>query len=1089
MAEVDSKHTPDARRVDTFYRNIVSVIGLILWVILALILPFPTGGTWAVIAAVSFFLAFSYTFPIEIYNTPIGITHLIFLGTGILYGPSAAIWSALIGISVGTFSRLIFKTYPHESTDSAITTLSKSLFELSLQVMPFVFSNAMFDWLESPIALTPMINIMATYILAHAAFICLDLWIKAFSIKLSIRQILVTLLIVELIPLPFLLVSLSAAVSLKNATLVFTAGLPALLSIFIYDAENSRSRLERRVQDLSMLNQISEVISQGSDLNSLLEAIRSEITDLLGVNNFFIALLDPKTDLIWYPIAIKDGEPQEWAHRAPANRLTERVIQDNQPFLLTHNIEKQLSEIGADPNSGALSAWLGVPLNTPEELNGCMAVFSESEDTFTDDDLKLLTTLSGQVGAALQTALHQEKTGHRLLRQAEQLNILEKINRQLSATLQAEDLFKLILEYALEYTQSQAGSISIFNSLTNRYDIKAQKGYPQDYELDTERLKNGNGQSMQPQILVPEKKTGSQMSVPISSAGAAIGTIFLESPKPNEYSKNELNFVSQLAQQASQAIRNSALYEETQRRLREQTTLATVISHLTSNKELENVLNRVVQAFSATLDSANSGLYLWDAETERYDCRAVMRRNHNLEVTLPLALSRNDWQKMQRSQTATGPLRVTADNGSPVETLKVNHSEQVLIFPLGIGGQPFGLVINHLATAEPIPASELQLPRTIAAHSKIAIQNAMLFSTASAGRDRLQAVLNTVDDGVLMIDESGRITFSNTPIEELTDSEGLGGQMISSLPANILDAVGLSRSDASRFCLQPTQGDPAEDIQLTHRYQFKNRFYERSTAQVWGEYDQARGWVFVVRDITEDFQINQTRELLTETLVHDLRSPIGAIKTTLEILEESLLESRQDPVVAQSLDIANRSTNRVLSLIESLLDISHLESGSIELATQPIDLNTLLAETVEEMIPQANEDQVILNYKLQSGSPHVLADPPLIRRVLINLIDNSLKFTPEGGLVTVFTETNGNDKLRICISDTGPGIPPEYHQEVFARFSQVPGTRGRRRGSGLGLTFCRLAIEAHNEKIWIRDSQDTHGVTLVFSLPLVNSDG
>jgi signal transduction histidine kinase len=244
------------------------------------------------------------------------------------------------------------------------------------------------------------------------------------------------------------------------------------------------------------------------------------------------------------------------------------------------------------------------------------------------------------------------------------------------------------------------------------------------------------------------------------------------------------------------------------------------------------------------------------------------------------------------------------------------------------------------------------------------------------------------------------------------------------------------------------------------------------------------GWIIVVRDVTEEFQINQTRELLTETLVHDLRSPIGAIKTTLEVLEESLPSEEQDAVIIQSLDIANRSTKRVLSLIESLLDISHLESGEIELSTRPIDLKTLLEETVEEMIPQATEDQVILNYQLPESLPHVLADPSLIRRVLINLIDNSLKFTPEGGLVTVFTEPNGDEKIHVCITDTGMGIPDEYRQEVFARFSQVPGTRGRRRGSGLGLTFCRLALEAHHERIWIRDSKIDKGVTLVFSLPI-----
>jgi signal transduction histidine kinase len=335
-----------------------------------------------------------------------------------------------------------------------------------------------------------------------------------------------------------------------------------------------------------------------------------------------------------------------------------------------------------------------------------------------------------------------------------------------------------------------------------------------------------------------------------------------------------------------------------------------------------------------------------------------------------------------------------------------------------------------------------------------------------------------------MVDEAGRITLANTPVETLTGASDLQGKRLSTLPGRVLNAIGLSREEAERFSLPQVEGISQTEIFPPYRFQTKNRFYERYTAQVKSEFDHSLGWIIVVRDVTEEFQINQTRELLTETLVHDLRSPIGAIKTTLEILEDALRSREPDPVITQSMDIATRSTHRVLSLIESLLDISHLESGQIELSTQPMDLRQLIIETVEEMIPQANEDHVVLGHKLPESLPTVIADAPMIRRVLINLIDNSLKFTPEGGLVTVFTEPNSDEKVHVCISDTGPGIPDEYRQEVFSRFSQVPGTRGRRRGSGLGLTFCRLAVEAHQEKIWIQNGQHGRGTTLVFSLPV-----
>jgi NtrC-family two-component system sensor histidine kinase KinB len=273
-------------------------------------------------------------------------------------------------------------------------------------------------------------------------------------------------------------------------------------------------------------------------------------------------------------------------------------------------------------------------------------------------------------------------------------------------------------------------------------------------------------------------------------------------------------------------------------------------------------------------------------------------------------------------------------------------------------------------------------------------------------------------------------------------------------------------------------------MQARHNYDFQERFYERTILPVWAANEQILGWVIVVRDITEEEQISQTRELLTETLVHDLRSPIGAIKTTLELIQEGLPESERDPVTEQSLDIARRSTDRVLTLINSLLDISQLESGNVDIKTEPGDINVLVTDVVGDLVQQANEDGVILRKKDGKDIPHVLMDENLIRRVLINLLDNALKFTPEGGIVTIEMAQEEKGCITVRVSDTGPGIPEDYREKVFTRFSQVPGRLGRRRGSGLGLTFCRRAVEAHGGRIWVEGGVKGIGATLAFTLPV-----
>jgi signal transduction histidine kinase len=329
------------------------------------------------------------------------------------------------------------------------------------------------------------------------------------------------------------------------------------------------------------------------------------------------------------------------------------------------------------------------------------------------------------------------------------------------------------------------------------------------------------------------------------------------------------------------------------------------------------------------------------------------------------------------------------------------------------------------------------------------------------------------------------VTLANKTIEAITslNVNEIAGRQLSDLTADFRQPLGFSTEEVRNIKEGATRKREL-GLLLRHSYKFQERFYERTISPVWAANEQVLGWVIVVRDITEEEQISQTRELLTETLVHDLRSPIGAIKTTLELIQEGLAESERDPVTEQSIDIASRSTDRVLTLINSLLDISQLESGNVDIKTRPGDINKLIMEVVGDLVQQAGEDGVILRNPDGKDIPDVLMEENLVRRVLTNLLDNALKFTPEGGMVTIKTTQEEDGFVTIRVGDTGPGIPEDYHEKVFTRFSQVPGRLGRRRGSGLGLTFCRLVVEAHNGRIWVESGAKEIGATLAFTLPV-----
>ncbi|MEJ2757287.1 MAG: PAS domain-containing sensor histidine kinase [Anaerolineales bacterium] len=346
----------------------------------------------------------------------------------------------------------------------------------------------------------------------------------------------------------------------------------------------------------------------------------------------------------------------------------------------------------------------------------------------------------------------------------------------------------------------------------------------------------------------------------------------------------------------------------------------------------------------------------------------------------------------------------------------------------------------------------------------------------------LHAVLNAVDDGVLLVSASGEVQYANRPLTSLTGipPEAIVGKRLDLLTETALQALGLTPQQAAEFPHLP-QTDTTP-----HRYQVQETFLERYTAPVTGAHGQPQGWVLVFRDVTDEHFLAQNREQLTETLIHDMRSPLGAVQTSLELLEEFFEEMDHDPLMDQTLGVAQRASSRVLTLVNSLMDIRHLDSGQIKVLKAPFDLSALVMSLMEEIVPQSVEDQVFLTYSLPADLPMVKADQGVVQRVLVNLVDNALKFTPEGGKVWVHVEVK-DGKAVLSVTDTGPGIPKRFRQEVFARFVQVPGARSKRRGAGLGLAYCKVAIEAHGEKIWIEEGDKGVGTRVKFSLPLVKA--
>jgi signal transduction histidine kinase len=226
--------------------------------------------------------------------------------------------------------------------------------------------------------------------------------------------------------------------------------------------------------------------------------------------------------------------------------------------------------------------------------------------------------------------------------------------------------------------------------------------------------------------------------------------------------------------------------------------------------------------------------------------------------------------------------------------------------------------------------------------------------------------------------------------------------------------------------------------------------------------------------------LEKLRDDLTHMIVHDLRTPLTSIMGGLQTIIDTDFDLT---LVREFVPMSLQSAETLLEMVNTLLDISKLEQGQMKLAREPVCLTDLARVALDQVSGLARERNQALTSRLDSDCPPVSADRDLLRRVIVNLLGNAVKFTPDGGRIEVSSRCEGNDMV-VCVSDNGPGIPAEYREKIFEKFGQVETRKtGRKHSTGLGLTFCRMVAEAHGGRIWV-DSEEGKGSNFCLCIPL-----
>jgi len=342
----------------------------------------------------------------------------------------------------------------------------------------------------------------------------------------------------------------------------------------------------------------------------------------------------------------------------------------------------------------------------------------------------------------------------------------------------------------------------------------------------------------------------------------------------------------------------------------------------------------------------------------------------------------------------------------------------------------------------------------------------------SVEKSRLEAILRNMTDGVLLMDARKKIVLVNPAAEAMLGIRG--PEAVGRDHLEVTHHFGLDEAldrvlhTGEQAALEIKRARPEEQI-----------LEARLAPSVEGG-RELRGVLMVMRDITRARKLEQMRTEFVSNVTHELRTPLTAIRGFAETLQEGALDDSD--TARHFVGIIQKESEHLGRLIEDLLDLSRIESGKFRMQKEPLQLTVLAADTVGRLAPRAQNQGVALRIEIPDDLPVVNADHARIAQVLLNLVDNALKYTPSGGSVTV-SATDAGPNLRISVADTGAGIPKADLPRLFERFYRVDKARSRMTGgTGLGLSIVKHIVEGHGGKITV-ESDLGRGATFTFTLP------
>lgn len=677
------------------------------------------------------------------------------------------------------------------------------------------------------------------------------------------------------------------------------------------------------------------------------------------------------------------------------------------------------------------------------------------------------------------------------------LELLVKVSREVATALDLRTVLQRVLYACIQYVGGERGSIVVMDDLGKPVDATIVYG-KQFHDHTTQQLRETVERGLagwvvqnRKPVLVPDtskderwlrrdddaaEKSGakSAICVPLMARDRFVGVLTLVHPVPNAFNEEHLELVQAISDQASVAVLNARLYTETQRTARVMSALAEGAATINSSLEMQDVLRRILNQTMQALQVETVALGMITPQNNDLVFQAAAGHNSGsipgLRVPAGQGLAGRVIQSGRGLVIHSAKREPTLGEADRLDGVEMRA---IAIAPIQLHGK----VIGVLEAVNPISGSfdpdALVVMTGLGSLAGTTIDNSKLFEQLQNAHKHYRELFEDSIDPIIITDWEGKVLEANRQAVLLSDYTN---DQLHTISIDQLHEVNWNKAGLNFETIKTGASCTYESGLL--RQDGGTLPVEVYARRV--EFDDADAIQWILRDITARKELDALRDDMTSMIFHDLRSPLGNIVSSLEMMSTLMPE---DETLNSMLNIAKNSTGRIQRLVNSLLDINRLEAGQRIVDQNPIDPIALVRESIRDVEPSATARQHTLTNRALSVLPLVWVDVDMIHRVLINLLENAIKFTPAGGKIDIGAQTSEDGLfVKFWIRDNGPGIPPSERERVFEKFARLRG-KNKPGGLGVGLAFCRLAVHAHGGDIWI-ESEVGKGTTFWLTLPV-----